>query len=216
VPAVARRYRGNGLDKDELIAAGNLGLVEAALRFDASRKVAFITYADWWVRKAILEAIETLSGPVRLPRYRYEKLRRLKQAAARWNSTHGRAPTIDELATDTRLAPRQAEQILASDPHAISLDQPRRPDGTRPLRDSIQDPSTICPQQSLIRRDLGRHLRRELAALDHRERDVIRLRFGLDGEPSRTLREAAAVLGISRERVRQIELGALFKIRRLL
>jgi RNA polymerase sigma factor (sigma-70 family) len=80
----------------------------------------------------------------------------------------------------------------------------------------MSDPDSACPQQSLIRRDLGNHLRRELAALDDRERDVIRVRFGLDGDPPRTLREAAALLGLSRERIRQIELAALLKIRRLL
>ena len=216
VPAVARRYRGNGLDADELIAAGNLGLVEAALRFDSSRKVTFITYADWWIRKAILEALETLCGPVRLPRYRYDKLRRLKLAAARWNTTHGRAPTLDELATEVHLSVRQAERILANDPRAVSLDQPRHAGAKQPLSDSIHDPNTACPQQSLIRRDLGQHLRRELSTLDDRQRDVIRMRFGLDGETPKTLREAARLLGLSRERVRQIELRALLKIRRLL
>jgi RNA polymerase sigma factor (sigma-70 family) len=216
VPTVARRYRGNGLDIDELIAAGNLGLVEAALRFEPERKVAFITYADWWVRKAIREALETLTGPVRLPRYRYEKLRRLRQTAAEWHNTRGRPPTLDELATEAQLPLRQTEQILAGNPHALSLDQPKHTDSDLPLSESMHDPSTACPQQSLIRRDLGSHLRRELAALDERQQEVIRLRFGLDGNSAMTLRQAAAHLGISRERVRQIELRALLRIRRLL
>jgi RNA polymerase primary sigma factor len=188
VPAVARRYAGTGLDRDELIAAGNLGLVQAALRFDPSRNLKFITYADWWIRKAIVEAIETLSGPVRTPRYRYEQLRWVKRARARWTARHG---------------------------YGISLDQPTRHDD-RPLSESIHGPEEACPQRRLIRRELGDRLHRELAGLGPRERKVIRLRFGLDGATPLPLRAVGQLLGLSRERVRRIELDALLKIRRVL
>jgi RNA polymerase primary sigma factor len=214
VPAVARRYAGNGRDLDELIAAGNLGLVEAALRFDPSRNIRFLTYADWWVRKCILEAIETLSGPVRLPRYRSEMIRLLKRATARWTARHGVAPTRDELAKLTGLSPARIERMRSLEPRAISLDQPTHADRTQPLGESIRDDRAVSPQQSLIRRDLGQRMRRELATLRPIEKSVIRLRFGTDGEEPRTLREAARILGLSRERIRQIELRALLEIRR--
>jgi RNA polymerase primary sigma factor len=215
VPAVARRYAGTGLDLDELIAAGNLGLVQAALRFDASRNLKFVTYADWWIRKAIVEAIETLAGPVRMPRFRYQKLRRVKQARARWTARHGTRPTFDELAAASGVSAEQARQLLATEPRGISLDQPIRHDD-RPLSESLHRSDDDCPQRDLIRRELGERLRREVATLGARERKVILLRFGLNGERPLPLRAVAERLGLSRERVRRIELDALLKIRRVL
>jgi RNA polymerase primary sigma factor len=215
VPVVARRYAGTGLDREELIAAGNLGVVQAALRFDPSRNLKFITYADWWIRKAIVEAIETLSGPVRMPRYRYEKLRWVKRARARWTARHRAQPTIEELAVASGVPVEQVRRLLATEPYGISLDQPTRHDD-RPLSESIHGPEEDCPQRSLIRRDLGDRLHRELAGLGPREQRVIRLRFGLDGALPLPLRAVGQLLGLSRERVRRIELDALLRIRRVL
>ncbi len=214
VPAVARRYVGNGPDLDELIAAGQLGLVQAAIRFEPQRKMKFITYADWWIRKAILEAIETLSGPLRVPRYRYAKLRWIRQARAQWTARHGEAPTTEQLAAVTGIPIGQVEQILSNVPRGVSLDHPTHREEHRSLGESLQDPRSASPQDSLIRSDLAHRLRRELAALSFRERAVIRLRFGLGDRPPLTLRETGRVVDLSRERVRQIELSALLKIRR--
>ncbi len=214
VPAVARRYLGNGPDLDELIAAGQLGLVQAALRFEPQHKIKFTTYADWWIRKAILEAIENLSGPLRMPRYRYDKLRQVRQARAKWTSSHGKTPTIEQLAAVSGIPLRQVEQILSTVPRGVSLDHPTHRETHRPLSESLQDPRSTCPQASLIRNDLAHRLRRELAALTSRERAVIRLRFGFGGRTPLTLRETGRVVDLSRERVRQIELRALVKIRR--
>ena len=214
VPAVARRYLGNGPDLDELIAAGQLGLVQAALRFEPQRKMKFITYADWWIRKAILEAIETLSGPLRTPRYRYDKLRWLRQARATWMARHGETPTTEQLASVSGMPIGQVEQILSTVPRGVSLDHPTHREEHRPFGESLQDPRSPCPQASLIRSDLAHRLRRELAALTSRERAVIRLRFGFGGRSPLTLRETGRVVDLSRERVRQIELTALLKIRR--
>ncbi len=214
VPAVARRYLGNGPDLDELIAAGQLGVVQAAIRFDPQRKMKFITYADWWIRKAILEAIETLSGPLRMPRYRYDKLRWLRQARAKWTAHHGETPTTEQLASVSGMPIGQVEQILSTVPRGVSLDHPTHHEEHRPLGESLQDPRSNSPQDSLLRADLAHRLRRELAALTSRERTVIRLRFGFGGRPPLTLRETGRVVDLSRERVRQIELTALLKIRR--
>ncbi len=214
VPTVARRYLGNGPDLDELIAAGHLGLVQAAMRFDPERKLKFVTYADWWIRKAILESIETLNGPLRTPRYRYDKLRWLRRAQARWTARHGETPTLEQLASDTGMPIDQVGQLLFNVPRGVSLDHPIHRGEQRPLGESLQDPRSPCPQASLMRSDLARRLRNELAALSSRERAVIRLRFGLDGRTALTLRETGRAVGLSRERVRQIELCALRKIRR--
>ena len=214
VPAVARRYLGYGPDLDELIAAGQLGLVQAALRFEPQRNLKFITYADWWIRKAILEAIETLSGPLRVPRYRNDKLRWLRQARAQWSASHGETPTGEQLASVTGMSIDQVEQLLSTVPRGISLDHPTHREENRTLGDSLRDPRSTCPQDSLLRSDLAHRLRRELAALPARERAVIRLRFGFGRRPPLTLRETGRLVGLSRERVRQIELRALGKIRR--
>jgi len=215
VPSVARRYLGLGLDLDELIAAGNLGLVEAALRFDPLRKVKFVTYADWWIRKSIMESFEVLRGPVRFPRNRHEKLGWVKKADARWRARFGEAPTVEQLSSVTGLPVVQIERLIRLEPVTVSLDHPRRRGiDDRPLVDSLEEMQSVSPQQILVRRDLAEHLRRHMAALEPRQRQVIDLRFGFDGQPPRTLREVARVLELSRERVRQIELGALLKIRR--
>ena len=216
VPTVARRYLGNGLDYQELIAAGNLGLVQAALRFDSSRNVSFVTYADWWIRKAIIEALEEQSRPIRLPRYFGDKLRNLERARSGWRSRFGANPTEEELALASGLSSSEIRRLAGTPRAAVSLDQPVRPSSDRPLSETLEDEGAECPQGSLIRRELVSHLYHQLAALTAREREVIRVRFGLDREPRKTLREVARKLGISRERVRQIELRVLLKLRRRL
>jgi RNA polymerase sigma factor (sigma-70 family) len=201
---------------DELIAAGNLGLVEASLRFDPARKVKFITYADWWIRKAILEALEEQTGPVRLPRYQHEKLRALRATRAELLSREGSEPDKDDLAREAGLSRRETDLLLRFIPATVSLEQPVRGHDGRPLREVLADPDGESPQRSLVRRDLALRLRRQVASLAERETEVILLRFGLHGETPLTLREAGRRLGISRERVRQLELRALLKLRRAL
>ena len=214
VQCVAHRYLGNGLDLDELISAGNLGVVEASLRFDPSRRLKFVTYADWWIRKKIVESIETLSGPVRLPRYRHERLRHLRQATAQWAASRGEQPTLEQLTGATGIPGDRIVRLLATEPRGLSLDHPTHPGAGRPLHESLCDPSSVCPQRSVVYRDLGQRLQRRLGLLVDPERTVIRLRFGFDGEKPRSLRQVAVVVGLSRESVRQIELRALLKIRR--
>jgi RNA polymerase primary sigma factor len=215
VPAVARRYLGCGLELDELIAAGNLGLVRAALRFDPSREIKFITYASWWIRKAILEALEEQTGPVRVPRYQHEKLRTLRAARADMRSRLGDEPSEDQLAAASGFARRETEMLLRIGGISVSLEQPLSPGDDRPLKDVLSDQVVEDPQHRLVRRELARRLHEQLARLDSRERKVISMRFGFDGQNPVTLREAGRRLGISRERVRQLELRILVKLRRL-
>lgn len=212
-PAVARRYLGHGLNFDELVAAANLGLVQAALRYDPERNVKFVTYADWWIRKAIIEALETQSGPVRLPRYQYERLRQMRRARAAWTSRFCVEPTADQLAMAAGLPREEVERLLQLSPTITSLEQPSVPGGERPLKELLFDERAESPQGSLLRRDLTARLLRHMASLKEKELRVILLRFGLDGEPAQTLRDTGRQLGISRERVRQIEQRALVKLR---
>ena len=213
VPSVARRYLGCGLPFDELLAAGNLGLVEAGLRFDPARDVKFVTYADWWIRKTILKAIQEQSGAVRLPRYRIERIRMLRDVRAMLRARKGTDPTIEEIADAGGMSPREVRSLFASGQSAVSLDQPIARDASKSLADTLRaDPDDGHPDVVADDNYLE-HVRTAVARLDPRERLVLALRFGfLDAEPV-TLREAGRRLGLSRERVRQIERRALHRLR---
>lgn len=216
VPCVARRFLGCGLSFDDLLAAGNLGLVQAALRFDPARNVKFVTYADWWIRKAILKTIQEHSGPVRLPRYRLEQLRELHETRTRLQHDSGREPTVEELARATRRSSEEIDMLLGIGRRGVSLEDQGHLDELRPLNRTLADDLDKSPQRALLRKDSLRHVRRSIEALDERERVVLDLRFGLSSDPAMTLREAGLRLGISRERVRQIERRALDHLRALL
>jgi RNA polymerase primary sigma factor len=216
VPHVARRFTASGLSFDELLAAGNLGLVQAALRFDPSRDVKFITYADWWIRKAILKAIEEQSGPVRLPRYRLEQLRSLDETRARLRRDSGREPDAEELARASGRSTEDVDLLLGLGRRSVSLEQPIAPGDTRQVRGTLADDPERSPQRALIRSDIFRHVRERLKRLGERERRILQLRYGLNGHRPLTLRELGHKLGVSRERVRQIERRALRELRDLL
>ena len=213
VPTVARRYMSAGLDLEELIAAGNLGLVEAALRFDGSRGVKFVTYADWWIRKAIFASLEALTGPMRFPNYWQARLRWLREGQALWKARFDSQPTADQLASSTGLPVAQVRRLLRHTPRGVSLDQKSREDSARTVGETLEAPQSYCPQETLIRRDLARRMRGHIADLNDRERRILTLRFGLDGDSPLTLRGVADLLRLSRERVRQIELNTLVAIR---
>jgi len=213
VPAVARRFLGRGLPIDELTAAGNLGLVQAALRFDPDRNVKFLTYADWWIRKAIHQAIGEQVGAVRLPRYQYERLRALYAARSELMS-RGREPNAEQLAETSGLAPDAIGQLLIVMRGVVSLEQPISPGDSRTFEETLADPGAVEPLRHIERLDRHRGLRRQLNTLNPRELHILRLRFGLGGTTPLTLRQAGRTLGISRERVRQIEMRALLKLRR--
>jgi RNA polymerase primary sigma factor len=216
VPAVARRYRGLGLSLDELVAAGNLGVVEAATRFDPSRNVSFGAYAEWWIRKAVLEAVEEQAGPLRLPRYQWDWIRRLQRMRADWVQHHNEEPDAERLSAAAGLPVAEVVRLIRYARSGVSLDEPTSAGNERPLKDLLADASQEGPLRLLIRAELTSRLERRVHQLDARKRDVLRKRFGLGGQPPLTLRQAARELGVSRERVRQIEVRALLELRNLL
>ena len=216
VPHVARRYLGCGLPFDELLAAGNLGLVEAGLRYQPARNVKFVTYADWWIRKSILKALEDQSGVVRLPRYRQEQLRVLQEGRRAWRRTHGSEPSTEELARATGMSYDEVARLRTLERSSLSLEDPALPGGARTLGDMLSSQTGSGPQDALLRRDLVRHIRKLVATLGDRERSVVLLRFGFGDRDPMTLREIGRKLGLSRERVRQLERRALIQLRNTL
>ncbi len=184
VAQIAFEYRNRGLQMDDLISEGNMGLMEAALRFDPRRGIRFITYAAWWVRKSILTAIAHHASTVRIPSYQFKK------AAAGGSA----AP------------PPSARR------RTISLDQPSAGEGSPSAVESLVDPRGADPEREASRREHLRLVLRLWAHLDPREQEVLIRRFGLRGDPQRTLGEVGADLGLSRERVRQIQTGAIGKL----
>lgn len=217
VRSVARSYSGRGVEIDELIAAGNLGLAEAVHRFDPMRNVKLTTYADSWIRKRIREALAEQSGPVRLPRYQRDKLRDIYAARRRRLLTTGEPPNIERIAHEAGMSRAEVERLLQLVAGSVSLDQPNAagPD-PRPIGDLLADDQRCSPQVSLFRQDEAAYLRKNLGQLGTRERRVLSLRYGLGGRRSLTLREVGQSLGISREGVRQVEVRAIEKLRRRL
>jgi RNA polymerase primary sigma factor len=216
VVSFAKRYRGLGVSFLDLIHEGNLGLIEAARRFDAGRNVKFITYAVWWIRQALMHALSMQARAFSLPQ-------KLSGAAARFNREVAglaeqleRTPTSSEIAADLDLPEADVaalQQIAARD---VSLsERPGGVDDDGPELGELLEAATPTLEEDLVRRSLVERVRAALSELDAKEREVVELRFGLDRDGEmRTLQEIGDVLKLSRERIRQIESRAKEKLRR--
>jgi RNA polymerase primary sigma factor len=214
VVSYAKRYRGLGLSFLDLIHEGNLGLMEAAKRYDPERNVKFISYAVWWVRQAIFHAISEHARVFRLPQKlsgQVSKLQHLREAMA---AELSRPPTTAELAKKSELSEGQVEALLRAGGDDVSLSAAVGDDGTLELGDTLEQETIPSAEIELIRTSFENQIQSMVGDLEPKEREVIRMRFGLDGEDSRTLQEIGDELGLSRERVRQIESKAKEKLRR--
>ena len=215
VVAYAKRYRGLGLPFLDLIHEGNLGLIEAARRFDPERNVRFITYAVWWVRQAMLLALSEQSHALRLPQKVAGQVARVQSVRERLGAELEREPTAGEIARAVDLSEEEVaavDRLSASD---ISLSAAIGDDGDLELEDALEQ-STIPPVEvELMRATLVERMRHMVSGLDEKERLVLGLRYGLDGDEPRTLQEIGKRMGVTRERVRQIESRAKEKLRRM-
>ncbi len=214
VMQVAGEYRSSATPIDDLLAEGFVGLVEAAHRFDCSHNVKFLTYASWWIRKRILDFLAREGKPVHMTRYARDQRRALRLAQEALRGALGREPSTGELALETGLDPLDVERTLRA-PRVVSIDQPGD-DGREPLAETIPDPRGAAPAEAIDARVLAEQVRREVVLLPARERLIVESRFGLDGREARTFQELGDRLGISRERVRQLEGDALARLRRRL
>jgi RNA polymerase primary sigma factor len=215
VVSIAKRYVRSGVPLLDLIQDGNIGLIKAVDRFQYRRGFKFSTYATWWIRQAITRSIADRSRLIRIPVHLSDTLRRLKRARETLTATLGREPADDELARHLQLPASKVRLLLEVPAPPLSLQTPIGEESGTTLADFIQDTELPPTDREVLTRERVVHLERALGVLSERERDVLRLRFGLGAEREHTLDEIGARFSLTRERIRQIETQALAKLRRL-
>ncbi|HKQ61039.1 MAG TPA: RNA polymerase sigma factor RpoD/SigA [Candidatus Polarisedimenticolaceae bacterium] len=214
VVSYAKRYRGCGLSFLDLINEGNIGLIEAAKRFDPDKNVKFITYAVWWVRQAIIHALSNQSGAFRLPQKQANLLYRIGKAQSHLRSELKRVPSTEEIAERMEVTEQEVRNLLQVSDENISLSAVIDEEHDFHLSDKLEQEIIPSADLVLVKSSLKRLLRNALEELDPKEERVIRLRFGLDGADPKTLKEIGEQMNLSRERIRQIEAQALDKLNR--
>jgi len=214
VVSYAKRYRGCGLSFLDLINEGNIGLIEAAKRFDPGKNVKFITYAVWWVRQSIIHALSDQSGAFRLPQKQANLLYRIGKAQAHLRTELKRAPSAEEIAKKMEVTVEEVTNLLQVADENISLSAVIDEEHEFHLSDKLEQETIPSADLVLLKNSLRGHLKESLGELDEKEERVLRLRFGLDGADPKTLKEIGEMLNLSRERIRQIESQALDKLNR--
>ncbi len=213
VIAIARRYTSTGVPLIDLIQEGNLGLMRAAEKFDYQRGCHFGTYATWWIRQAVSRAAGEQSRLIHLPEHVATRLRKVRRVAAQLSQENGLDPLPEQIAVACDIDLNDVIDLLSVIEQPVSLDAPVDDEARYSLADTLEDSTTPAPAETASQHLLGEELHRALALLTPRERSVITLRYGIGDGRSRTLLEVGKELGISRERVRQLEVVALMKLR---
>ncbi len=212
VVTVANRYRGCGLSLQDLIEEGNIGLIQAAKRFDPSRQVKFITYAVWWIRQAIMHSLAEQSGTVKLPIKQVGKVFKGNKSFSNLSQTLGREPTQTELARDLDISESDYETVMRAYRTHVSLDTPLKPGEDTPYLELLEKRDLIPYDDQIMKQELDAKVNQLLKDLPTREKNILRMRFGFDGE-AQTLEEIGEKIGLSRERVRQIEKRAKIRLK---
>ena len=213
VIAIARRYVNSGVPLIDLIQEGNMGLMRAAEKFDYRRGTHFGTYATWWIRQAVSRAAGEQSRLIHLPEHVATRLRKVRRIAAQLSQENGLDPLPEQIAEVAGMPLEEVDDLLHVTEQPVSLDAPADADNRYSLADTLEDRASQAPADIASRHMVGEELHRALASLTSRERAVVTLRYGIGDGRSRTLLEVGRELGISRERVRQLEMVALMKLR---
>jgi RNA polymerase primary sigma factor len=213
VVSVAKKYQNQGVPLSDLINEGNLGLIRAAHKFDETKGIKFISYAVWWIRQAILQALAEQSRIVRVPLNRAGALHRIGRRSSTLLQELGREPTVEEIASDLDISQDEVERTLAISQSHLSLDAPITPGEDNRLLDYLPDQYSPGPEDEAYEHALKNTIEEALATLKEREAKILRLYFGLDDQEPMTLEEIGSLLGITRERVRQIKEKALLRLR---
>ncbi|WP_340200291.1 RNA polymerase sigma factor RpoD/SigA [Ascidiimonas sp. W6] len=213
VVSVAKQYQNQGLSLPDLINEGNVGLVKAAKRFDETRGFKFISYAVWWIRQAILQALAEQSRIVRLPLNKIGSINKIKKAISHLEQAHQRPPSAEEIARELDMTISEVKQSLKNSGRHLSMDAPLKEGETSSLLDVIKSGESPTPDRELLNDSLNMEINRALDTLTAREGDVVRLYFGIGDHQPMSLEEIGHTFDLTRERVRQIREKAIRRLR---
>jgi len=213
VISVAKEYQGQGLPLQDLISEGNLGLIKAAQRFDETRGFKFISYAVWWIRQSILQALAEQSRVVRLPLNRVGAINKVGRALEQLEKRFGREPSMEEIADKMEMTAYEVADVLKTSARHLSLDEPFKEEEGNSLLDVLESDRYAPPDDTLMQESLQVEIDKVLSTLKPREAEIIKLYFGLDGDRPLTLEEIGEHFKLTRERVRQIKEKALRRLR---